>query len=84
MIKLQTRQLLDQLQSNETLKNRGFFVSHIPDGRIVIDRCGHVHGIWDHDGENYVWVSPSSSEPMFHTGDAPSALLYTLVVLGRV
>lgn len=84
MIDIQTRQLLDLLQENDTLKNRGFSVSPIEDGRIVIDRFGHVHGMWDHDGSNYLWVSPSSSDPMFHTADAQAALLYTLVVLGKV
>ncbi len=82
MIKSQTRQLLELLSNNNTLKTRGFLVHSTQTGRIIIDRSGHVHGMWDFDGEYYAWVSPSSREPMFHTGDAQSALLYTLVVLG--
>lgn len=84
MIELQTQQLLELLNKNDTLKIKGFSVSHIPDGRVIIDRAGHVHGIWDYNGEDYVWVSPSSSEPLFRAGDAQAALLYTLVILGRV
>lgn len=84
MIELQTRQLLELLSKNKTLKMKGFSISHSQGGRIIIDRFGHVHGIWEHDGDDYTWVSPSSSEPLFCTGDAQSALLYTLVVLGRV
>lgn len=58
-------------------------MAYAGEGGIVIDRSGHVHGIWDHDGGGYKWVSPGSSEPRFRTGDAKSAVLYTIVVLGQ-
>jgi hypothetical protein len=49
----------------------------------VIDRAGHVHGIWSHDARSYTWVSPGNSEPKFRTRDAKSAVLYTVVVLAQ-
>lgn len=76
-----TRQLLGLLSRNETLKTKGFSLTSTPSGGIVIDRSGHVHGILDFDGRSYTWVSPGSSEPVFRTGNAQSAVLYTVVTL---
>jgi hypothetical protein len=76
-----TRQLLGLLARNESLKTKGFSLTCSPSGGIVIDRWGHVHGILDFDGRSYIWVSPGSSEPVFRTGNAQSAVLYTLVTL---
>jgi predicted lipoprotein len=75
-------QLFDLLARNNTLKSRGFSMAYAGEGGIVVDRAGHVHGIWDHDGDGYTWVSPGSSEPRFRTDNAKSAVLYTIVVLG--
>lgn len=83
MNKTHTPQLLGLLEQNKTLRSRGFSVSRTPAGGIVIDRSGHVHGIWDFDGKSYNWVSPGSSDPLFRTGDAKSAVLYTLVALAQ-
>jgi hypothetical protein len=42
-----------------------------------------VHGIWSFDGHCYTWMSPGSREPIFRTGDAKSAVLYTLAALAQ-
>lgn len=81
MERTQTRRLLGLLKCNETLKTRGFSLTYSPSGGIVIDRWGHVHGIWDFDGCSYMWLTPGSSEPIFRTGNAKSAVLYTVVTL---
>lgn len=78
------RKLLDLLEQNEALKTKGFSIARTQTGGIVIDRSGHVHGIWDFDGYCYAWVSPSSSEPIFRTDDLKSAVLYTLLALAQV
>lgn len=75
--------LLGLLVGNEALKRRGFSLSCTDNGAIVIDRSGHVHGIWDFDGRDYTWVSPGCSEPAFRTDSANSALVYTLVALSQ-
>jgi hypothetical protein len=77
------RALLGLLSKNETLKLKGYSLAYSPANGIVIDRAGHVHGIWNHDTAVYTWVSPGSSEPRFCTEDAKSALLYTVVVLAQ-
>jgi hypothetical protein len=83
MAKTHTGHLLGLLKRNDVLKTKGFSLSCTQTGGIVVDRSGHVHGIWDHDGQCYRWISPSSSEPMFKTGDPRSAVLYTLVALAQ-
>lgn len=75
--------LLGLLEGNEALRKRGFSTSRTPTGQIVIDRSGHVHGIWDHDGRNYTWLSPCNSEPVFSTESPSSAVVYTLITLSR-
>ena len=77
------RALFGLLRKNETLKLKGYSLAYSQANGIVIDRAGHVHGIWNHDTAAYSWVSPGSSEPKFRTEDAKSALLYTVVVLAQ-
>jgi hypothetical protein len=79
----QNRQLFGLLKKNQTLITKGYSLAYDAQGGIVIDRAGHVHGIWSHDSRNYTWVSPGSSEPRFRTQDVKSAVLYTVVVLAQ-
>jgi hypothetical protein len=83
MGKAENHRLLGLLSRNEMLKMRGFSFSSAPAGGIVMDRFGHGHGIWDFDGRSYTWQSPGSTEPKFRTGDAKSAVLYTLAALDQ-
>jgi hypothetical protein len=83
MGKAENRRLLGLLNRNEMLKTRGYSFSCASAGGIVIDRSGHVHGIWDFDGRSYTWQSPGSAEPRFRTEDAKSAVLYTLTALDQ-
>ena len=83
MGKAENCRLLGLLIRNEMLKMRGFSFSSAPAGGIVMDRSGHVHGIWDFDGRSYTWQSPGSTEPKFRTEDAKSAVLYTLAALDQ-
>jgi len=80
----QSAHLLGLLERNEVLKQRGFSLSCAHTGGIVIDRFGHVHGIWDCDGRSYIWRSPGSSEAIFSTESPSSAVVYTLVALSRL
>ncbi len=77
------RRLFGLLKKNETLKLKGFSLAYSPKTGIVIDRSGHVHGLWNHDASSYTWVSPGYSEPKFRTEDVNSAVLYTVVVLAQ-
>lgn len=82
-MKVLNRELFDLLQKNEVLKAKGYSLAVDHDGGIVIDRAGHVHGIWNNDRKGYAWVSPGNSEPKFRTEDVRSAVLYTVVVLAQ-
>jgi hypothetical protein len=77
------RRLFGLLKKNETLKLKGYSLAYSQANGIVIDRAGHVHGIWNYDADSYSWLSPGNSEPKFRTGNANSALLYTVVVLAQ-
>ena len=77
------QRLFALLKKNETLKRKGYSLAYSPSTGIVVDRAGHVHGIWSHDTQAYSWVSPGNSEPKFRTEDANSAVLYTVVVLAQ-
>jgi hypothetical protein len=81
MRKAHRAHLLNLLEQNAALKNRGFTLSRTPTGSIIVDRWGHVHGIWDFDGRCYTWTCPSSREPIFRTDSPNSAVVYTLVAL---
>jgi hypothetical protein len=83
MTKTQTWRLFGLLRQNELLRTRGFSLSCSQNGGIVVDRYGHVRGIWDFDGRSYTWVSPGSSEPLFRTDDPNSAVDYTVVTLAH-
>lgn len=78
-----TRELFTLLQRNEVLQRRGYSLAYDRDGGIIVDRAGHVHGIWTYDSKTYTWVSLGNSEPKFRTEDARSAVLYTMVVLSQ-
>jgi hypothetical protein len=82
MGKAENLRLLGLLTRNEMLKTRGFSFSCAPGG-VIIDRFGHVHGIWNFDGRGYAWQSPGSTELKFRTEDPKSAVLYTLAALDQ-
>ncbi|MDH4983571.1 hypothetical protein [Hyphomicrobium sp. D-2] len=77
------RRLFELLRSNEILKIKGYSLAYDDGGGIVVDRAGHVHGIWSHDARSYTWISPGNTEPRFRTEDVRSAVLYTVVVLAQ-
>jgi hypothetical protein len=83
MRRAQGSHLLDLLLCNDVLRTRGFSLSRTQEGSIVVDRFGHVHGIWNYDGRQYAWTSPSSSEPIFHTDSPSAAVVYTLLALSQ-
>ncbi|HET6322206.1 MAG TPA: hypothetical protein VFF87_09165 [Hyphomicrobium sp.] len=77
------QQLFGLLQTNKILKKNGYSLAYDGEGGIVVDRAGHVHGIWEHDRRSYTWISPGNTEPRFRTEDVRSAVLYTVVVLAQ-
>jgi hypothetical protein len=80
---LRTSELFNLLQKNQVLRAKGFSLALDREGGVVVDRAGHVHGIWNHDSKGYAWVSPGNSEPKFRTEDLKSAVLFTVVALAQ-
>lgn len=74
-------ELLDLLRKHEVLRLRGYSFVLGVEGGVVIDRWGHVRGVWHHDGERYAWTPASNSEPIHWSDDAEAAVRYTLVTL---
>lgn len=77
----QDAKLLELLCRHEILRLRGYSFVLGPRGGVVIDRWGHVRGVWHHDGARYAWTPSSHSEPVHWAEDAEAAVRYTLVTL---
>lgn len=78
------RKLLDLLRQHEVLRARGYSFELGPAGGVVIDRWGHVRGIWHYRDGRYAWTPASNTEPTHWVLDADSAVRYTLVVITAV
>ena len=77
MGKAENRRLLGLLEPQQDAEDEGLFVRLAPAGGIVIDRFGHVHGIWDFDGRSYTWLSPGSTRAEVpHRGCQVGGALY--------
>lgn len=76
-----TMLLIDALESQEMLKLRGFSASCGPTDSVVVDRWGHVRGIWHVHNEQYYWTSGASSQPTHVATMQDDAVAYTLQVI---
>lgn len=73
--------LHDRLAGHEILRLRGYAITIGSCGGVIVDRRGHVRGVWTHDGERYAWTPAGYSAPTHRFPDVESAVRYTLVVL---
>ena len=77
----ETMQLIEALEAQETLRLRGFSASCGQTGSVVVDRWGHVRGIWHvHDGR-YYWTNGASSQPTHSVTSLDDAVAYTMTVI---
>lgn len=74
-------ELLDLLKSHELLRLRGYAFELGPRGGVVIDRRGHVRGIWHYDGDRFAWTPASNSHATHWADTAAAAVRFTLVVI---
>lgn len=74
-------ELLERLQVHEILRLRGYAFVHGPHGGVVVDRHGHVRGIWHHDGKRYAWAPSSNTHATHWADDVDAAVRYTLIVI---
>lgn len=74
--------LTDALQSDESFVQHGFQAKKSAD-RLLIERDGHLRGIWTTGKELYTWTAAGYNEPSFSTASLPEAIKYTLTEISR-
>jgi hypothetical protein len=72
------------LQQNEVLQRNGYAVLFNEQGHVVIDRAGHVKGVWQAIDGVLAWTPAGYNEPLYKVADAKAAEQHTLVAFGLV
>ncbi|MCB1521918.1 MAG: hypothetical protein KDJ37_15275 [Hyphomicrobiaceae bacterium] len=73
--------LVQRLTQHEVLRARGYTFYVGPRGGVVVDRWGHVRGIWHHDGTRFAWMPASHSQPTSWADSVDAAERFTVVML---
>lgn len=74
-------ELLKALLSHEVLRLRGFNFSMCNIGGVVVDRRGHVRGLWREESDRLAWTPASHNGSTHSVEDVAAAVRFTLVVL---
>ena len=74
-------ELVIRLDAEHRLAAKGFAVSCGPTGGVVIDRDGHVHGVWHFAKGNFFWTPAGYNEPMYKTASIEEAVSYTIDIV---
>jgi hypothetical protein len=74
--------LWQRLQKNRALSWHGYAVLFDDHGHVVIDRSGHVKGVWQAIGGVLAWIPAGYNEPLYKVADVDAAEQHTLVALG--
>lgn len=72
------RLFLEALQSEETLRARGFTAVRDPRNGIIIQRGGHFRGLWTNCSDEFVWIPAGYSQPTKVSSSISEAVDYTL------
>ena len=75
---IQNQDLMAALGRDQNLRDRGFSATCGPTGGVVIDRWGHVRGVWHFHAAHYYWIPAGYSEPSFRADKLDAAIAYTL------
>lgn len=75
------RKLVERLTAEAQLASGDYTVSHDPAG-IIIDRNGHVKGIWQWRAEAFEWTPAGRNEPTEVVKCPEEAVRLTLQMLG--
>lgn len=79
----QSLDLAAWLEREVEFKQRGFATACGPTGGVVVDRWGHVRGVWHFVGKSYFWTPAGYNEPNYRTETIEAAFRYTLDVVGK-
>ena len=71
------------LDKETAFKQRGFVTECRPTGGVVIDRWGHVRGVWHFTGKCIFWTPAGNNVPIYRTDTVEDAVRYTLDVIGK-
>lgn len=80
---VQNTELMEALEQQETLKQRGFTAACGPTGAVVVDRWNHVRGVWHYHGGHYFWTDAGYTQPSFRTDTLEGAVAQTLNVISK-
>ncbi|MEQ1670809.1 MAG: hypothetical protein ABL893_08135 [Hyphomicrobium sp.] len=80
---IQNTQLMEALEADKPLKERGFTASCGPTGAVVVDRWNHVRGVWHYHAGHYFWTDAGSTQPSFRTESHEGAIDHTLKVISK-
>ena len=75
---IRSSELVNRLDAEHRLAAKGFAVSCGPTGGVVIDRDGHVHGVWHFVKGNFFWTPAGYNEPIYKTASIEEAVSYTM------
>ncbi|HPG88544.1 MAG TPA: hypothetical protein PLD46_02740 [Hyphomicrobium sp.] len=78
---VQATELKVALQSQEALTLRGFNATCGTSASVVVDRWGHMRGVWHFYNGNFFWTDGASSQPSFRTNSIEGAVAHTLSVV---
>lgn len=73
--------LLRTLEAQKVFKLRGFTASVGPAGSVVIDRWGHMRGLWHFNKGQYFWTGGASSQPTLSKETLDEAVNHTLTTI---
>jgi len=74
--------LAEALQGEERFVQRGFIAKKSA-GSLLVERDGHVRGIWTTAKDRFIWTAGGYSQPGFSTVSLPEALEYTLTEISK-
>ena len=79
----QSIELASLLDREEVFKLRGFSSECGPTGGVVVDRWGHVRGVWNFTGKSFFWTPAGYNEPIYRTESMDEAVHYTVNIAGK-
>jgi hypothetical protein len=74
-------ELAERLRHNPVLRLKGYSVNVEPRGGVIIDRAGHVRGIWHYRWLCYHWTPAGYNQATYAAPVAEAAESYTLQTL---
>ena len=74
--------LFERLSANLELASRGYSVELNERGDLVIDRAGHVKGVWRSQFGVLEWTPAGYNGPIYRVANIDAAERHTLIALG--